>query len=239
LNTPFGRLNDNGIARFREYLAKVRAGEEITPPFEVLNSNECCVPIASAPMVTARAIGTKREAATYLHELIDPLQISDLRRDVGLWSWLGLFFFDAICPLDGEKRKVKADAHYILDLQHTRVYRHLLRTPYQVLESIPKYNSLFLEQPVSTHGELIEQVFGGRLFVIRLPAVAQVVERLYFDAPRRRPKFGFTSESRRGNLRKRLPVRVQQLMLTYDVAGMSADQLLDALGDEFSVWLDR
>jgi hypothetical protein len=180
---------------------------------------------------------TKRDAAQYLHDLLNSLRIEDLRRDVGLWSWLGLFFFDEICPMEGKVRRVKADAHYILDLQHTRIYRHLLRTPYQVLDAIPKYNSLFLEQPVAVHGELIEQVFGGRLFVIRLPGVAEVVERLYYDPVRHKPKPGFTSENRRGNLRKRLPIRVQQLMLTYDVAGMSADQLLDSLGDEFRTWL--
>jgi hypothetical protein len=153
-----------------------------------------------------------------------------------LWSWLALYYFDDICPKVDGRRRPKADAHYIYDPDHRRRYRHLLRTPYQILDAVPEHNRIFLEQPVSVHGELVEQVFGGRLYVIRIPGVAAAIEELYLDRETGSPRRGYTNRRRRGNIRERLSARVRQLMLTHDIAGLDGMGLIDLLGQEFASW---
>ncbi len=232
------RFTESGIQEFRAFLAALRENTRIPVPDVLLEAPGMSEPVPSAPMLERRSFQKKRDAAGYLHGILKPLELDNLMRDQGLWSWLALLYFDSLCPADSSlRRKVRADAHYILNLDHRRIYRHLLRTPYHIIDSIPRFNRIFLDQPLAVHGELIEQVVGGRLFLIRIPAVAEAVERMYFDHGTGKPKPQITSERRRGNLRSRLPVRVQQLSMTYDVAGMSADQLIEALGDEFSGWL--
>jgi hypothetical protein len=232
------RLTESGIQEFRTFLAALRVESRTPVPEYLLEAPGMSEVIPTAPTLDRRFFKTKREAATYLHGVLKPLGLDDLMRDQGLWSWLALLYFDSVCPADSSlRRKVRADAHYILNPDHRRIYRHLLRTPYHIIDSIPRFNRIFLEQPLSVHGELIEQVVGGRLFLIRIPAVAEAVDRLYFDHDKGKPKPQITSARRRGNFRSRLPLRVQQLSLTYDVAGMSADQLIESLGEEFTGWL--
>jgi hypothetical protein len=228
------RLTEAGIQDFQSFLAGVKDDPSLPRPDGLLDGPATSESIPLAPLLERRGFETKREAAVYLHGLLKPLRLDGLMRDRGLWSWLSLLYFDSICP---DRTKIRADAHYVLNLDHRRIYRHLLRTPYHVIDSIPCYNRIFLDQPLSVHGELIEQIVGGRLFLIRIPAVAEAVERLYFDKTKSRPKPQITSERRKGNFRSRLPLRVRQISLTYDVAGMSADQLINVLGDEFTGWL--
>ena len=232
------RFNDEGMERFSDLLSSLRDGSTASPDFSLLENDRLTREIPSGPTLSLENIDTKSGAAELLRSTLRPLEIPDLMNDRGLWSWLALFHFDSLCPPSpAGRRKVRADAHYILNLDFRRVYRHLLRTPYHIAEVIPKFNRIFLEQPVSVHGELIEQIVGGRLYVIRIPSVAETVDRLYFDESTGKPKRGFTAESRRGNLRTRLPIRIQQLSMTYDIAGMSASHLLKMLGDEFNGWL--
>jgi len=235
---PLSRLTIEGIDEFRAYLAGLRDDPRLPVPRHLIEDPRKSRAIPAAPRINLQPLTTKRQAATLLVELLSQVEITAISKDVGLWSWLGLVFFDSLCPESNGTRNVRADAHYILDVDHRRIYRHLLRTPFELLRAIPVFNRIFLDQPVSVHGELIEQIAGGRLYVIRAPSIAETVERLYFDSQTGGPKRGATSERRKGNLRSRLPIRVAQLQLTYDVEGMTADQLIEALGDEFTGWFD-
>lgn len=137
------------------------------------------------------------------------------------------------------KKKPKADPHYILDANdYRRSYRHLLRTPYQILRAMPDHNRLYLDHPLDVHGETIEQTI-SKLYLMRLKPVRAVVDRLYIDRETGKPKRGLFNKKQNakpGDLRNRLPVRLRQLQKTYDVAGISESQLLELLGTEFSSW---
>lgn len=62
-----------------------------------------------------------------------------------------------------------------------------------------------------------------------------MLHELYWDPHRRGPRKGITpSKPRPGDLRHRLPIRIQQLEKTYDLQSVSASQLISLLGDEFA-----
>jgi hypothetical protein len=153
-----------------------------------------------------------------------------VRNNVGLWSWLALFYFDSVCP----NGKPVADPHYLMDRDYKRRYRHLLATPYLILEAAPDSNRLFLEAPLNVHGDLIEQVV-SRLFLIRKRAVREAMDIMYFDENSGSARRGITNRKKPGTLR-RLATRLQQAQLTYDVDGMSGKRLVELLGAEFSRW---
>ena len=100
---------------------------------------------------------------------------------------------------------------------------------------MPDHNRIYLNAPLPVHGDLVEQTM-SRLYVIRLPAVRETIDRLYFDTEHDSIKRGALTRTRRGNLRDRLTTRIQQLSMTYDVSAMSGDQLIEALGTEFEGW---
>ena len=74
-----------------------------------------------------------------------------------------------------------------------------------------------------------------RLFVTRLPCAFEVLDRLYWDEHKNRPRKGATSaKPSPGNLAHRFPMRIRQLEKTFDLMSLNADQLLELLGEEFA-----
>ena len=74
-----------------------------------------------------------------------------------------------------------------------------------------------------------------RLYLTRIPCIFEVLDRLYWDESRDRPRPAMaTPRVRAGDLTHRLPQRIRQLEKTFDLMSLNADQLVDLLGDEFS-----
>jgi hypothetical protein len=73
----------------------------------------------------------------FLNELIDRARIPQPERDKGLWGWLTLFFFDEVCPKDGNgRRQVQDEARLIAQVDNfQRFYRHLLLGPFLIVRA--------------------------------------------------------------------------------------------------------
>lgn len=239
--TRLRRLNQEGMHLFRSWLDANRGSTTAAPPSELLEDLALTEVVPGGCEVPPSVkFETKREAARWLHDLLDPLRLPGLHTDAGLWSWLALCCFDNLTGQSGEtSRTVRAHAHYVYDPENSkRRYRHLLHTPFQLLEELPDNNRLFLDADVRVHGDLVEQMM-GRLYLMRLPGVRAAIDRLYFDERTGRLKRGARSSGKpkRGDLRHRLPMRIRQLEKTYDLAALDGDQLVVLLGPEFEAWL--
>lgn len=237
-NATLRRFNEAGIAAFRNYLKGLRESPTLRPPFELLDDDSLTTTL---PMVTGLShpgFSAKRDAAEYLRELLKPLAGQDVFRDVGMWTWLTLWFFDDVCPASAGARKPKdADVYYILNPAWNRRYRHLLATPLEVLQVFPKHNRFFLSAALSTHGDPIEQVW-SKFYVTRHNSVAEAIDMLFYDEATNGPKSGlFPKSEKRGDLRNRFPIRIKQLRKTYDIAVLDGARLVKLLGDEFSTWV--
>lgn len=229
-------LTTSGMERFRGYLGDLKDNAGLLPPLGLLDSGEFSEAIDGAPKIERVELKTKREAAEYLSSALHPLHGPAIMRDAGLWSWLALFLFDEVCP--GPARKPRAESHYILDAHNfRRRYRHLLATPYRIIKEIPDHNRIFLNAPLPVHGDLIEQTM-SKLYLIRQPAVRELIDRLYYDKSAGKAKRGILpTRAKKGDLRNRLPIRLRQLGPTYDLPSLNGDQLLELLGAEFAAWL--
>lgn len=233
------RLTPVGMAQLREYLADLRRDGACPVPLKMLDDPILSEEAFPAVQLSRPGFATKRAAAVYLDEKLAPLgDRSNLLLDSGLWSWLALYYFDDVCPVGSNgKRAPLAEPHYVLDANNSRRrYRHLLATPFKIIGDLAVHNRILLDLPLTTHGDLTEQVM-GRLYLLRPPSVQALIDRLYFDPVRGRAKPGIISKKAKpGDLRNRLTIRLRQLLVTYDVAGMACDDLLELLGDEFKVW---
>lgn len=235
------RLNPTGLLAFGTYLEQAKADGTLPPPRELLTDarySESVVPEVEVPETLPR---TKAEVAAILRDLLAPLASKGLETDPGLWSWLALHWLDVLCPPNASgRRKVNDRAHYLLNhTDHRRRYRHLLLMPYRVLKDAPDFNRLWLNEDVSTHGELMEQT-ASRLYLLRVPAIREAMDRLYFDVVKGQIRRGFLSKNPRGgDIRNRLPSRIKQLRRTFDVEALGADGLIQLMGEEFSRLLPK
>jgi hypothetical protein len=91
-----------------------------------------------------------------------------------------------------------------------------------------------LDSSISSLDKFTSEVV-KRLYLTRIPCFFEVLDRLYWDNSTKRARPGVTNFAKvtAGNLAHRLPVRIRQLEKTYDLQSLTADQLIDLLGEEF------
>ncbi len=229
------RFNESGIQSFREYLDAARLDPELPPPQGLLQDEKLTENVGGMMRVDRRSFTNRRDAAVYLNDRLSPLDDEEVRNDAGLWTWLALFFFDEICPPVDGRRKVRNDYLYVYEPHNQRhFYRHLLFLAWRILKASPSHNRLFLDTPASSLDKITQTVFAS-LYITRIPCIFDVLDRLYWDCDRDRPRKGIAVGPKvaPGDLTHRLPVRIRQLEKTFDLQSLTADQLIELLGDEF------
>ena len=182
------RFNDDGVEQFRQNLAQLGQDPTLPPPSELLDASALTEAVPGARALTRPGFATKCQAAEYLSHLLKPVQGPDLFQDVGLWSWLTLFYFDDVCPSKQGKRAPLQRAHYVPEpWDHRRFYMHLLASSLRILQLAPVHNCLFLEYPPHVRSEVMQAMM-SRLYLMRIPCIPEAIETLYYDPTRRRPK---------------------------------------------------
>lgn len=229
------RFTPEGIQAFREFLSECRRRPETELPIDLLEHRTWTEVVTPDCQVAVNYFETKIEVAQYLHSALAPLAIEAVSKDAGLWSWLSMLYFDSLCSVDGGSYVVRSDYYYVFEPNAARYwYRHLLFVSWRVLQLAPKHNRLFLNSRLSMLDQVTERVM-SRLFLTRIPCMFDLLDRLYWDDSQSRPRKGITDmRERPGNLRHRLPIRIRQLEKTYDLMSLTADQLLELLGEEFA-----
>lgn len=234
--TRLRALNASGMAAFRAMLQQVRDGAALDDPQDVLYNDEYSRGLPRAVEIEPRTFARKFDAAAYIAGLLT--DVSSHVDDPGLWSWLALFYFDQLSPVDNAgKRRPREDYHYIPATSADSGWqrdRHLLAGPYRLYTLHGRTARLLLHPPVHQHGAFIYDL-GFRRDLITNRGLLEAIDLLYWDAKRDRPKRGTTTDSRPGNLRRLITV-VQQLDFNYDLYGMHADEILRLLPPEFDAW---
>jgi hypothetical protein len=232
--TKLRSLNAKGIAEFRGFLQQIRDGAEFRANPAVLYVDDYSPRFPRAIEVEPRTFASKFAAAEYLHGLLSTAGINV--DDAGLWSWLALFYFDQLSPVDGAgKRRPREDYHYIPSTDSGwQRDRHLLAGPYRLFAMHRDRARLLLHPPVHQHGTFVYQL-GARRDLVTNRGLIEAIDLLYWDTKRKAPKRGATTESRPGNLHRLITV-VQQLDFNYDLYGMRAEEILHLLPPEFDAW---
>lgn len=232
------KLTEDGIDRFSEYLRRLNAGERLDPPTHLLHEEDTSEALAGTAGIEPREFRSKGEAAVYLETCLGSLERHEVDNDVGLWTWLSLYFFDQVCPIDGNgKRKPGEMVRHVLSKSAQKYYRHLLAGPYRLRLLHGDCSRIFLHGELPVHGDFSEQL-ASRLQFISNRSLIQVIDRLYYEVSPEgegRPKRGALTRTRPGNVRRFISV-LQQFELTYDMYAMSADQIQQLLPKEFTKW---
>jgi hypothetical protein len=232
--TKLRSLNARGIEEFRGFLQQIRDGAEFRASPAILYVDDYTSRVGRPVDVEQHTFASKFEAAEYLAGVLSDIPAST--EDAGLWSWLALFYFDQLSPLEATgRRRPREDYHYIPStVSGWRRDRHLLAGPYKLFTLHGQNARLLLHLPVHQHGAFIYDL-GFRRDLIANKGLIEAIDLLFWDAKRKRPKRGATSDNRAGTLRRLITV-VQQLDFNYDLYGMRAEEILELLPPEFDAW---
>jgi len=234
------RFNDRGIDQFQSMLSAIRKCPTTKPDWSLCEDIRFTDRNLPPIYIDRPGFATKRDAAVYLRRLLEPITDRQLERDGGLWTWLSLYFLDDICPLDKNgERRVLNDYHYIYFPTNMRWhYRHLLSISWRILLRAAPYDRLFLDTPINSLQSVVENTVRN-LYLTRIPCIYMVLERLYLDPSTGKVKpRAIGPHVFEGDLSYRLPRKLRQLEKTFDLHSLSADQLFELLGSEFTPWLE-
>ncbi|HEY0017386.1 MAG TPA: hypothetical protein VGC13_13835 [Longimicrobium sp.] len=228
-------LTPAGDEQFRAYLDRLRAGAEEMPPTFLLQSSQtsCTIPSGGIEIeVEQHGFPDKLSAAHYLVERLRPVPLQVQREELGLWSWLSLFFFDQLAPAAvGGKRKLLATELYIPSTHFQRRYRHLLLGPCLAFRLHGTTARLLLTKPLNVWSDVEEQLFGVQE-VVQIPGALQAADLLYFDGVKNQPKRGITNRNKGGTIRRFREV-LQQLDVTFDIFALEGHEIVELLPSEF------
>lgn len=229
------RFNPAGIAAFSDYRRALVAEPTLPPPNELLEDDAFTEIVDGGVEVLPRSFATRLEAGVFLNELIDRARVPRPERDTGLWAWLTLFFFDEVCPKDGNGRRSPQDeARLIAQVDNfQRFYRHLLLGPFLIVRAHadnPERALAFLCNPLWKPGEIAEQL-ASRKELVTNHAVAETATLLYYDPDKRSFRRGAGSSVK--GAARRLAALLNQLDLTWYLYGMTSEEIMRLLPKEF------
>lgn len=229
------RLKPSGIALFGEYLDLLTSEPKRAPPLELLNSTEHSEVLAAVEVIPASP-ANRLEMSAMIDQLVVSSGLSEVEKDVGVWVWLTLFYFDVLCPATTEgERKPRERAAYIPEPNNfQRYYRHLLLGAYLIYRSnkddLPRAMAFLCKQP-SVIDDVVAQIAARQEYITNR-SVVELTTRLYFD-----PATG-TLRRGAGGKGKGSPRRLADILgqydVTWDLYSMTTAEFLAVLPEEFA-----
>jgi hypothetical protein len=232
------RFTTPGIEQFRNFLQQLRNDPHLGIPVALLHDATASEALSVDVEVEYHPFSTRLDLAKYLDQLLTNKGLENLEQDVGLWSWLTLFFLGQLCP---KGKKVGVEAAYIPMVGvSTRYYRHLLLGPYvmyRVYRKDPDKLHVLLSSPVNIGNSETYRLFIENPTLIACPAVLATANVLYYDYAKGKLKRGAGSKDAGGC--RRLIDYLQQIDCTYDLPMLSEQQLTTMLPKEFQKLLGK
>lgn len=224
------RLNSAGTRAFSVWLTALRHGEQEPLPGELLTDPETSEALDFQAFTGAETVSSRYELGERLARSLGPHDRGALTDDPGVWNWLALFFFQSLSPVSSSGvYKPGEEANFILSASHQKRPRHAVRTTYVLVRDYGD-KVKFLFSKLRERGELLEQIAATQ-YLWSCRGVIEAASALYQDEITEGFKRGAASKGP-GSAR-RFRDYLSQLTLTYDIYGMTAEEILAILPREY------
>lgn len=236
------RFTDHGLAAFADYLNTLTKVPNAPVPGGLLTAPQNVDIVSPGVDIESRVFANRMEAAVYLDSMLSRLSSSDIQRDVNLWSWLTLFYFDQVCPsrANGDRIVGAQRAKWIPEVEESRrFYRHAVLGPYLAYRAhrdSPARASVLLSDPMHITTSEAFRLFIETTF-INMKGPVELATEFYFNPATRKLRRG-AGTKRAGGLRRYIGV-LQQLDVTFDLHRLGATQLKRLLPSEFDKWASQ
>jgi hypothetical protein len=236
------RLNSAGIHKFAQTNWTTCSLIEGTPSDIILDDSFS--EIISFPDNQPRFIDMnssfekKIELAEIIDNCLHDVEFEEMfeKEYLGMWAWFSLLFYD---NLRGKNKdggwKGAEQARYTGSHQSNKYYRHSVAGPYFLYKYHGKQNTdIFLDYTSKKLGEMMEQLASTSEIVTNRNFI-EAANKLYHNKDKKKGKMIYKkgAGAKHGGGARRLVVAYNQLILTYNLDSMSADQIISILPSEF------
>lgn len=224
------RFTEEGLERFAAYVSESWRSEP--PPREMLADLALTESFLDAD-IEPKAFDSKYELGREILTSIDANDVAKLLNDQAVWPWLSLLYSESTMPIrKGEYFIGDAQRHLLGGKtswkRYDHYHRHLVRGAVQAVSQFGHMARVILGRP-DQHTKFEEQLMSrkvGASFAYS-KALMEVVNRLYWDGAKLKPKRGAKSTGA-GSIVRLIQV-LQQIDVTFDVASLDADRIYELL----------
>jgi len=236
----FRRFNDEGLARFRDYLDRLKHEDpKLDPPPGLLNDDRYSSLLEPAIHAEPQPFARRMDFACWLHDVAKDAGVEIPGADKHFWAWLSLALFDQVCPVnDRGHRTVRELAWYIPMLDdRRRHYRHILYGSYTIFyiyRDKPEIADLLLMNKLPKLGHFWYQI-ASRQDLVSNPSVIGAATKIYVDTMSMRPKSRSATQAPGAVFR--FVKLMNQLDRVWDLRLRGVDGILEVLPPEFSSFI--
>jgi hypothetical protein len=226
------RFTDEGNSKFRELLASNPSN--IAEQIDAL-ARDTRFSRSSGNFDTSFAVPrTRLELGTVLYKHLGPTSpLSSYSRDPLMWNWISASLFGSVVATMPADKPLGAIERWALSSSTRRYYRHIFAGAYLAYEAhanAPEKAMALLFQELLGGGEMVEQLQATP--DIGFSVCAEVATILYYDKNSNQLKSGSSSKGP-GTVRRLTSAFLNQILLTVDVKGMKAEDIIELLPSEF------
>ena len=174
-------LNEAGVTEFTRFIKQLKLGENRSIPVRLLEDEQYSNAVEIDVALDDRLFATRYEMAEYLNRILPKDRHQYLMENKGMWSWLGLYWFDQLCPEKADHtRKVSDRPNYVYVNAWNRRYRHAVYTAWQAYALAGENCRSILSVPMKQRGELAEAIL-SRIKFLGWPGVMALQNELYLS----------------------------------------------------------
>ena len=242
-------LNKSGIAEFKNWIECLKEDPKSEIPLSLLSDNAHAYEIPGSSELPSRIFSSKYELAEELAPIV--LEIETLRVShecwPGIWSALGLFYFESICRQEDQGWAPNSSSYYIYG-EHSgnkpKFYEHRVYGPVTLYRTSPSSVKPFFSGAPSVLGQY-ETSIGSNNELAGNSTILETLKRLYVREDGTLRPFTSTRKFAGSDKKwdtpggiRRIPKVCKQLRRTYDLPGIKSADLLNLLPVEFHSWLE-
>jgi hypothetical protein len=230
------RFNSKATDIFKDRILALGKDEHEEVNFEdLLEDNTYSVLLQQNIEIKASSFTSSFALGKYLNALLNDVENTKLMNDIQLWNWLSCFYFDLITMnKKSGKREIGEVKRYILDSSSVNFYKHHIFSSWYFFNLFQDRSRIILNTPVWSIGK-VSRLIANNKYIINYPELIELIYDLYWDFNSSRSKKDYLNEKIPGNI-TRFTTVINQLMLTYDIFSLSANEILDLLPSEFDKW---
>jgi len=244
-------LNKDGMAMFKEWIISLNDDPSAEMLRYLLEDDLYSYGIPGSRVLEKRIFLTKYDLAETLFSVVSSLEGLRVNHDSwpGIWTALALFYFESVCRKNDAGWNPNSASYYVYG-EHTgnkpKFYEHRIYGPITLYRTAPEHVRPFFDKTKASVMGQYEMSIGASNELAQNPSILEVLKKLYAKNESD-TKRGYTSAKKmKGSSKKwdvpggirRIPKVCKQLRRTYDLPGVSSDNLLALLPEEFHDWLD-
>lgn len=234
------KLTTEGISAFIDFLDNTQPSDVNNERDKILKNNALVEIVSSKVCIDVDKFPTSKFlAAEYLYNMVYTADVQSPEKDVGLWSWLSLLYFEKVCKKDSNgSYKQEELFKWVLDpLNYLKYYRHKLAGPcriYKTYKDKPDIAMTILAGTINTPGEVYEQL-ASRQEIVSNSSIIELATYLYYDQKNNKLKTGAAGKD--SGASRRLTAVIQQFSRTWDLYGMKYKEIARLLPNEFNKFM--